>query len=63
MFEYPKTRPKPMEHGYVFSMAVGSIGEWLNWSLFVLGDEQLILRGGGGGGFVFKIKLVGLQTC
>ena len=23
------TRPKPVEHGYVFSMAVGTIGEWL----------------------------------
>ena len=34
-----------MDHGYVFSMAVGTIGEWLNWSLFLLGDEQLIHRG------------------
>ena len=24
-----KTRPKPVEHGYVFSMAVVTIGEWL----------------------------------
>ena len=23
------TRLKPVEHGYVFSMAVGTIGEWL----------------------------------
>ena len=23
------TRPKPVEHGYVLSMAVGTIGEWL----------------------------------
>ena len=23
------TRPKPVDHGYVFSMAVGTIGEWL----------------------------------
>ena len=23
------TRPKPVEHGYVFSMAVGTFGEWL----------------------------------
>ena len=22
------TRPKPVEHGYVLSMAVGTIGEW-----------------------------------
>ena len=24
-----RTRPKPVGHGYVFSMAVGTIGEWL----------------------------------
>ena len=24
-----KTRPKHVDHGYVFSMAVGTIGEWL----------------------------------
>ena len=24
-----KNRPKPVGHGYVFSMAVGTIGEWL----------------------------------
>ena len=23
------TRPKPVDHGYVFSMAVGTVGEWL----------------------------------
>ena len=23
------TRPKPVGHGYMFSMAVGTIGEWL----------------------------------
>ena len=42
------TRPKPVEHGYVFSMAVGTIGEWLKLvPFFLLGDVQLI--GGGGG--------------
>ena len=40
------TRPKPVKHGYVFSMAVGSIGEWLKL-VSLLGDEQLIQRGGG----------------
>ena len=40
-----------MGHGYVFSMAVGSIGELLKLVPFLLGDEQLILKGGGAGGF------------
>ena len=26
---FKNTRPKPVEHGYVFSMAGGTIGEWL----------------------------------
>ena len=34
-----------MGHGYVFSMAVGSIEEWLKVVPFLLEDEQLI-RGG-----------------
>ena len=51
-FEYREiyifiTRPKPV--GYVFSMAVGTIGEWLKVVPFLLGDEQLILGGGGRG--------------
>ena len=41
------TRPKPVMHGYVFSMAVGTIGGWL----FLLGDAQLI-EGGGSGSFL-----------
>ena len=40
-----------MGHGYVFSMAVGTIGEWLKVVPFLLGDEQLILRGGAGSFF------------
>ena len=44
------TRPKPVEHGYVFSMAVGTIWERLKVVPFLLGDEDLILKGGGGGG-------------
>ena len=55
------TRPKPVEHGYVFSMAVGTIGEWLRLVPFLLGDEQLILRGGDGLA-VFKNKYLGRQT-
>ena len=47
------TRPKPVGHGYVFSMAVGTIGEWLKVVLFFfLGKEQVVLRGGGGGSFL-----------
>ena len=45
------TRLKPVEHGYVFSMAVGTIGEWLKLVPFLLGDLQLV-RGGGAGSFL-----------
>ena len=45
---FNNTRPKPVAHGYVFSMAVGTIGEWLKLVPFLLGDVQLI---GGGAGF------------
>ena len=31
-----------MDHGYVLSMAVGTIGEWLKLVPFLLGDVQLI---------------------
>ena len=34
------TRPKPVDHGYVFSMAVGTIWEWLKLVPFLLGDVQ-----------------------
>ena len=37
------TRPKPVEHGYVFSMAVGTIWEWLK-----LGPFRTVDWGGGG---------------
>ena len=43
------TKAKPVGHGYVFSMAVGTIGEWLKLVPFLLWEEQLILKGGGGG--------------
>ena len=45
-----------MKHGYVFSMAVGTIGEWLK--LAPLGDVQLIR----GGGADFKNIYLGRQT-
>ena len=51
------TRPKPVEHGYVFSMAVGTIGEWLKLVPFLLGDVQLIR----GGGQIFKINILAVK--
>ena len=48
-----------MGHGYVFSMAVGTIGEWLKVVPFLLGDEQLIR--GGGGLAVFKINILAVK--
>ena len=59
-FHIVKTRPKPVGHGDVFSMAVGTIGEWLKLVPFLLGDEQLILRGAGW--HFFKNKYAGRQT-
>ena len=50
-----------MGHGYVFSMAVGSIRELLKLVPFLLGEEKLILRGGGGQA-VFNKKYPGRQT-
>ena len=54
------TRPKPVEHDYVFSMAVSTIGEWLKLVPFLLGGEQLILRGRGAGSF-FKINILAVK--
>ena len=55
------TRPKPVEHGYVFSMAVSSIGEWLTLVPFFLGDEQFILRDVGGGGLAVFLAVTHLK--
>ena len=44
-----------MGHGYVFSMAVGTIREWLKLVPFLLGDEQLI------GGQFFKINILAVK--
>ena len=49
-----------MGHGYVFSMTVRTIGEGLEVFPFLLGNEQLILRGGGGWQF-FKINILKLD--
>ena len=48
-----------MGYGYVFSMAVGTIGEWLKLVSFLVGDEELIL-GVGVGSFINKFP--GRQT-
>ena len=37
----------------MFSMAVGTIGEWLKLVPFLLGDEKL-MGGGGGWGQIFS---------
>ena len=50
------TRPKPVGHGYVFSMAVDTIGKVVP---FLLGDEQLILMGRGGQ--FFKINILAVK--
>ena len=60
-----ETRPKPVEHGYVFSMAVGTIGEWLKLvPFFLLGDVQWI-RGGGGWQFSLAVKhlVINIMAC
>ena len=54
-------RPEPVGHGCVFTMAVDTIGEWLKLVPFLLGDEQLILRGGGPGSFL-KINILEVKT-
>ena len=47
-----------MGHGYVFSMAVGTIGEWLKLDpFFLLGDVQWI---GGGAINILAVKHYGL---
>ena len=48
-------------HGYVFSMAVGTIGQWLKLFPFLLGDEQLILREEGGGLDFLKINILAVK--
>ena len=47
------TRSKPVGHGYVFSMAVGTIGEWLKVVLFFVRGRTVDSGGGGGGAGFF----------
>ena len=44
------TRPKPVGHGYVFSMAVGTIGEWLKLFPFFVRGRTVDSEGGVGAG-------------
>ena len=42
-----------MEHGYVFSVAVGTIGEWLKLVPFFVRGRTVDSKGGGGWVAVF----------
>ena len=46
------TRPKPVEHGYVFSIAVGTIWEWLKTGTFFFRGRTVDWGGGGAGSFL-----------
>ena len=43
-----------MEHGYVFYMAVGTIGEWLKLGPFFVRGQKVNSEGGGGAGSFLK---------
>ena len=58
LVRFIQTRLKPVEHGYVFSMAVGTIWEWLKRVPFLLGDVKLI---GGGCWQFFKINILAVK--
>ena len=49
-----------MEHGYAFSMAVGTIWEWLILVPFFV--EERTVDSGGGGLAVFQNKYLGCET-
>ena len=51
-----------MGYGYVFYMAVGTIGEGLKLVDYLLGNEQLILKGEGEGLADFENKYPVRQT-
>ena len=53
------TRPKPVRHGYVFSMAVGTIGEWVKLVLFFVMGLPVDL--GVGGWQFFKINILAVK--
>ena len=53
-----ETRPKPVEHDYVFSMAVGTIWEWLKLVPFFVKGRTVDSGEGGGGWLFFKINIL-----
>ena len=53
------TRPKHVRHGYVLSMAVGTIGEWFKVVSFFVRGRTVDSEGGGAGS---KNKYPGRQT-
>ena len=50
------TRPKYVGHGYVFSMAVGTIGEWLKLVPCFVRGRTVDSKGGGGAGSFLAVK-------
>ena len=51
-----------MGHGYVFSMTVGTIGEWLKPVPFFVWGRTVDSEGGGAGWQLKKNKYPGRQT-
>ena len=47
LFTFYGTRPKPVEIGYVFSLAVGTIGKWLKLVPFFVRGRTVDSEGGG----------------
>ena len=57
IYIYIITRPKPAEHGYVFSMAVINFGEWLKLVPFFVRGRKVDW----GGGQIFKINILAVK--
>ena len=55
-----------MGHGYVFSMAVDTVGEWLKLFPFLLGGRTVDSGGGGGGlfkkNYILAVKHLKINT-
>ena len=50
-----------MGHGYMFSMAVGTIGKWLKLVLFFVRGRTVDSRGEEGGWQFFKINILAVK--
>ena len=60
MVHVNETKPNPVGHGYVFSVTVGTIGEWLKLvSFFVRGRT---VDSEGGGWQLFKINILAVNN-